>query len=195
MSFTWIGWPGISVPPQDEAYIAEKLKQDYSCEPVWLDDDVADAHYNGFSNSILWPLFHYHPGEMNFDEQHWLAYREANLSFAEKVREVVREGDMVWVQDYHLMLLPLMLRTLVEGSSMQGAQSQRELDHVRHGVDGTSFLQGSEHLAPPSSTSPFTAQQVGEGQGRGTADGTSRRGAIKIGFFLHTPFPSSEIYR
>ncbi|CAO1619105.1 unnamed protein product [Jaminaea pallidilutea] len=195
MSFTWIGWPGISVPPQDEAYIAEKLKQDYSCEPVWLDDDVADAHYNGFSNSILWPLFHYHPGEMNFDEQHWLAYREANLSFAEKVREVVREGDMVWVQDYHLMLLPLMLRTLVEGSSMQGAQSQRELDHVRHGVDGTSFLQGSEHLAPPSSTSPFTAQQVVEGQGRGTADGTSRRGAIKIGFFLHTPFPSSEIYR
>lgn len=101
MSFTWIGWPGISVPPQDEAYIAEKLKNDYSCEPVWLDDDVADAHYNGFSNSILWPLFHYHPGEMNFDEQHWLAYREANLSFAEKVREVVKEGDMVWVQVSH----------------------------------------------------------------------------------------------
>lgn len=98
MSFTWIGWPGISVPQQDEAYIADKLKKDYSCEPVWLDDDVADAHYNGFSNSILWPLFHYHPGEMNFDEHHWLAYREANLSFAEKVREVVRQGDMVWVQ-------------------------------------------------------------------------------------------------
>lgn len=98
MNFTWIGWPGLSVPPQDEAYIAEKLKTDYRCEPVWLDDDVADAHYNGFSNSILWPLFHYHPGEMSFDEQHWLAYREANLSFAEKVREVVNEGDMVWVQ-------------------------------------------------------------------------------------------------
>ncbi|CAO1627939.1 unnamed protein product [Parajaminaea phylloscopi] len=190
MSFTWIGWPGISVPPQDEAYIAEKLKRDYSCEPVWLDDDVADAHYNGVSNSILWPLFHYHPGEMNFNEEHWLAYREANLSFAEKVREVVKEGDMVWVQDYHLMLLPLMLRTLIEGPSLQGMQSQRELHHLRHGVDGTSFLQGSEDLAPPSAK---TGQPAAKG--KGTSDGVANRGAIKIGFFLHTPFPSSEIYR
>ncbi|PWN22882.1 Alpha,alpha-trehalose-phosphate synthase [Microstroma glucosiphilum] len=200
MHFTWIGWPGLSVPPQDEAYIAEKLKTDYSCEPVWLDDDVADAHYNGFSNSILWPLFHYHPGEMSFDEQHWLAYREANLSFAEKVREVVNEGDMVWVQDYHLMLLPLMLRTLIEGSSLQGPHSRRELEHVRHGVDGTSFLQGSEDLAPPPGDPRNKSHRGGaavdeKGSGKGTADGKSSRGAIKIGFFLHTPFPSSEIYR
>ena len=99
MSFTWIGWPGLSVPTkEDERYIEKKLKEEYSCTPVWISDEIADRHYNGFSNSILWPLFHYHPGEMNFSEVNWLAYREANLMFAEKVRSVVKEGDMVWVQ-------------------------------------------------------------------------------------------------
>jgi trehalose 6-phosphate synthase len=94
------------------------------------------------------------------------------------------------------MLLPLMLRTLIEGSSLQGAQSRRELEHVRHGVDGTSFLQGSEDLAPPAGDSRRGGAAVDEkGSGKGTADGKSSRGAIKIGFFLHTPFPSSEIYR
>ncbi|PWN43318.1 Alpha,alpha-trehalose-phosphate synthase [Ceraceosorus guamensis] len=233
MSFTWIGWPGLSVPTrEDELFIESKLEKEYSCRPVWLDPDVADAHYNGFSNSILWPLFHYHPGEMNFDEGNWLAYREANLRFAESVREIVRKGDMVWVQDYHLMLLPLMLRTLIEGSSAQGSVSQRELEHVRHGVDGSSHLAHSSGLAaPPGSEaaehsaaqvasghshrtsttatnlnvqSGTTAQAVaameeddedGDGKGRGTADGTTSRGSVKIGFFLHTPFPSSEIYR
>lgn len=98
------------------------------------------------------------------------------------------------------MLLPLMLRTLIEGSSLQGAQSRRELEHVRHGVDGTSFLQGSEDLAPPPTDSRNKVNRGGatvdeKGSGKGTADGKSSRGAIKIGFFLHTPFPSSEIYR
>ncbi|KAK0566624.1 Trehalose-6-P synthase/phosphatase complex synthase subunit [Tilletia horrida] len=227
MTFTWIGWPGISVPRSDQIYIERKLEQEYGCTPVWLDDELADRHYNGFSNQLLWPLFHYHPGEMNFDELNWLAYREANLKFAEKIRSVVRKGDMVWVQDYHLMLLPLMLRTLIEGSGKQGASSHRGLEHVRHGVDGTSHLEDAGSLAAPfsnpntssssrplphredtltSAASPETrasdfsetlsfTEDNGQGQGLGTSDGISSRGAIKIGFFLHTPFPSSEIYR
>lgn len=226
MNFTWIGWPGLSVPPKDEEYIEKRLREEYSCQPVWISDEIADRHYNGFSNSILWPLFHYHPGEMNFDETNWLAYREANLRFAEKIRSIVRQGDMVWVQDYHLMLLPLMLRTLIEGSEQQGATSQRELEHVRHGVDGTLQLQDDDLLAAPSAydslrgngriNTPPADDGEGEGddqgdyQGRdaalrsnssatgrglGTSDGSSGRGSIKIGFFLHTPFPSSEIYR
>ncbi|SPO36063.1 probable TPS1 - alpha,alpha-trehalose-phosphate synthase, 56 KD subunit [Pseudozyma flocculosa] len=232
MNFTWIGWPGLSVPEKDEAYIEKKLMDEYSCQPVWISDEIADRHYNGFSNSILWPLFHYHPGEMNFDETNWLAYREANLMFAEKVRSVVRQGDMVWVQDYHLMLLPLMLRTLIEGSSKQGATSHRELEHVRYGVDGTSQLDDQDKLAAPAAQRPMSppadddegndaddedappsssggragasgardaSQQQHHhqpaGRGLGTSDGSKGRGSIKIGFFLHTPFPSSEIYR
>lgn len=103
MDFTWIGWPGVDVPESEREAMSKRLMEEYSCLPVFVNDEVADRHYNGFSNSILWPLFHYHPGEMMFDETNWLAYREVNLLFAEAVRKEVKAGDIVWVQDYHLM--------------------------------------------------------------------------------------------
>lgn len=167
LSFTWIGWPGFFIPVKDRAHVDKRLKEEYSCQAVYLDDDVADRHYNGFSNSILWPLFHYHPGEMNFDEANWLAYRQANMQFAEAVMLQVKPGSMVWVQDYHLMLLPMMLRGLIDGPSKAGDLTKRELPKV------TEDLEESEVLPADTKGIP----------------------GIKIGFFLHTPFPSSEIYR
>lgn len=86
---------------KDRQQVEDHLLKEFNCYPVYLSDELADRHYNGFSNSILWPLFHYHPGEMNFDEDNWLAYREANMRFAEVVNGFVGKGDMVWVQDYH----------------------------------------------------------------------------------------------
>jgi hypothetical protein len=167
MSFTWIGWPGFYIPPKERHIVDKRLKEEYSCQAVYLDDDVADRHYNGFSNSILWPLFHYHPGEMNFDEENWLAYRIANMRFAEAVRQQVRENSMVWVQDYHLMLLPMLLRGLVTGPELTREFTSKELANITQGVESEDF--------------PL--------EGRETVRG------VKIGFFLHTPFPSSEIYR
>ncbi|KAF9918800.1 Trehalose-6-P synthase/phosphatase complex synthase subunit [Lobosporangium transversale] len=142
MKFTWIGWPGIDIPLEERALVQKELLEKHSCMPVFIDDEIADMHYNGFSNSILWPLFHYHPGEISFNEDDWGAYQQANQLFAKAINEIVRDGDLVWVQDYHLMLLPKLLReeTVVQGPS-----------------------------------------------------GRARN--IKIGFFLHTPFPSSEVYR
>lgn len=137
MSFTWIGWTGFYIPPKDRPIVDKRLMEEYSCQAVYLDDDVADRHYNGFSNSILWPLFHYHPGEITFDESAWAAYKEVNRLFARAVAKDVQDGDLIWVHDYHLMLLPEMLREEI---------------------------------------------------------GTTKKN-VKIGFFLHTPFPSSEIYR
>ncbi|KAK9366476.1 glycosyl transferase [Lipomyces kononenkoae] len=136
-TFTWFGWPGLEVPDDERALVVKRLRDEFSCVPVFLSDELADLHYNGFSNSILWPLFHYHPGEMNFDEIAWEAYREANRLFANAIADVVKDGDLVWVHDYHLMLLPAMLR-----------------------------------------------EEIGQTKSR-----------VKIGWFLHTPFPSSEIYR
>jgi hypothetical protein len=51
---------------------------------VFLDDALADAHYNGFSNGILWPLFHYVPLETHsvFDPKLWESYQAANVAFA-----------------------------------------------------------------------------------------------------------------
>ncbi|KAJ7650380.1 glycosyltransferase family 20 protein [Roridomyces roridus] len=168
LNFTWIGWPGFFIPLKDRPLVDKRLMEEYSCQAVYLDDDVADRHYNGFSNSILWPLFHYHPGEMNFDEENWLAYRQANLRFAEVVRKQMTPGAMVWVQDYHLMLLPMLLRGLLDGKDAGGETTQRELANIIEGVEGDDSMSAS-----PPETIP----------------------GVKIGFFLHTPFPSSEIYR
>ncbi|CAG5160132.1 uncharacterized protein ALTATR162_LOCUS5745 [Alternaria atra] len=136
-TFQWYGWPGLEVPEDETEGLNAQLKEKYNAVPVMLDDELADRHYNGFSNEIMWPLFHYHPGEITFDESAWDAYTEANRLFAKAVAKDVQDNDMVWVHDYHLMLMPAMLR--------------EELGNTKKNV--------------------------------------------KIGFFLHTPFPSSEIYR
>ncbi|KAF3490517.1 alpha,alpha-trehalose-phosphate synthase 1 [Arthroderma uncinatum] len=139
--FQWYGWPGLEVPFDEVDVFKKKLKEDYNAVPVFIDNELADRHYNGFSNgtsdSILWPLFHYHPGDITFDESAWEAYQEANRLFAQAIARDVKDGDLVWVHDYHLMLLPAMLR-----------------------------------------------EEIGDSKKN-----------VKIGFFLHTPFPSSEIYR
>lgn len=168
LSFTWIGWPGFFIPPKDRPLVDKRLKDEYSCQAVYLADDVADKHYNGFSNSILWPLFHYHPGEMNFDESNWLAYRQVNLKFAEAVRTQLRKDSMVWVQDYHLMLLPMCLRGIITGAPDPTADvnTQHEISDLKRDISNTDL---------PTPQDDFSN--------------------VKIGFFLHTPFPSSEIYR
>ena len=160
MSFTWIGWPGFFIPPKDRPIVDKRLMEEYSCQAVYLDDDVADKHYNGFSNSILWPLFHYHPGEMSFDEDNWQAYRQANYAFAEAIMKQLTPGSMVWVQDYHLMLLPMLLRALNDGVKPGNTEMERILEGIEN-----------EDNKP------------------------ARIPRVKVGFFLHTPFPSSEIYR
>jgi len=164
MSFTWIGWPGFFIPPKDRPILDKRLMEEYSCQAVYLDDEVADRHYNGFSNSILWPLFHYHPGEMNFDEENWLAYRQANMAFAQVIMQQLSPGSMVWVQDYHLMLLPMLLRVLNDGSPNAGSTTAAEIERILEGIE-------MDDISP------------------------TRVPNVKIGFFLHTPFPSSEIYR
>ncbi|KAG0210688.1 Trehalose-6-P synthase/phosphatase complex synthase subunit [Mortierella sp. GBA43] len=120
MKFTWIGWPGIDIPEGERALVQQELLEKHSCLPVFIDDEIADMHYNGFSNSILWPLFHYHPGEISFNEDDWGAYQQANSLFAKAITEIVRDGDLVWVQDYHLMLLPKLLRDEVSNSRQSG---------------------------------------------------------------------------
>jgi trehalose 6-phosphate synthase len=173
MQFTWIGWPGFYIPVRDRAVVDRRLMEEHSCMAVYLDDELADSHYNGFSNSILWPLFHYHPGEMNFDEQNWLAYRQANLYFAQAVRKLLRSGDMVWVQDYHLMLLPMFVRGLIPGADQYSRREvAKTLDGIPHVDDAESAIVEESYKQEEEEVSD-----------------------VKIGFFLHTPFPSSEIYR
>ncbi|HEY4491410.1 MAG TPA: bifunctional alpha,alpha-trehalose-phosphate synthase (UDP-forming)/trehalose-phosphatase, partial [Acidobacteriota bacterium] len=65
----------------------------------------------GFCNRTVWALFHFFPMYAIYDEEYWEQYRKVNESFSETVLEMVRPGDLVWIHDYHLMLLPRLLRT------------------------------------------------------------------------------------
>ena len=51
--------PGVDIPESERETVSKRLMDEYSCLPVYVSDEIADRHYNGFSNSILWPLFHY----------------------------------------------------------------------------------------------------------------------------------------
>lgn len=130
----WVGWPGINPGSQkSKAEIEDTLRSDYNCLPVFLSDSELKKYYYGFSNRTLWPLFHYFNTYCTYDPAEWDTYKHVNRLFCSRIMEVIKPGDMVWVHDYHLLLLPGMLR--------------REM---------------------PDTT---------------------------IGFFLHIPFPSMEIFR
>lgn len=130
----WIGWPGGAIENPDRQNEVERiLVEEHGCIPVFLTEAEVAGHYEGFSNSSIWPLLHYMPNFMRYDAAWWDHYRAVNQRFADKVLEIAEPGDLVWVHDYQLMLVPAML-----------------------------------HAAMPE---------------------------LKIGFFLHTPFPSFETFR
>lgn len=137
---TWIGWPGVHVETDSDKVALTEALVSQRYHPVFLDESLVELYYNGYCNSVLWQLFHYVslPLETRLDgtqtmKHQWNAYMQANVKFAEEVLKLYREGDIVWCHDYHLMLLPSLLKDRVPG--------------------------------------------------------------MKVGWFLHTPFPSSEIYR
>lgn len=107
----WIGWADepVGLGEADRAGMAEALAS-RGCAPVFLDAQEAEAYYEGLSNSTLWPLFHGFPQFARFEEAEWEAYRRVNERFCDAVAAEARPGDVLWVQDYHLMLLPRLLR-------------------------------------------------------------------------------------
>lgn len=131
----WIGWSGEASGETDEKRwkLLGRWAERERYYAVDLTPEVARGFYEGYANQTIWPLFHYFPMLLKFDPAHWRAYVEANRRFRDKVVEHLQPGDIVWIHDYQLMLLPQLLRE-----------------------------------ACP---------------------------AARIGFFLHTPFPSSAVFR
>src|SRR5436853_4993666 len=78
--------------------------------PVFLDADTMKKFYQGFCNSSIWPLFHYFPTYAKFKEEDWAQYVKVNEFFRDSIIKVYQPNDTVWVHDYHLMLLPRLLR-------------------------------------------------------------------------------------
>lgn len=107
--FRWFGWPGLEVKDQKDRESVAKSLAEYKAVPIFLDADLAHEHYNAFSNSILWPNLHYQSGVV-FDDHPWQAYKRVNECFADAIAEAATNGCLIWVHDYHLMLLPQFLR-------------------------------------------------------------------------------------
>ena len=108
----WIGWPGPAPrnpDPQREALV-EEWRTKHGFLPVDLPADVARRFYEGHANQTIWPLFHSFPTRFEYDPDSWSAYVAANRRFRDAVLEVMRPGDLVWIHDYHLMILPRLIR-------------------------------------------------------------------------------------
>jgi trehalose 6-phosphate synthase len=105
----WFGVPGVKVRDEEEKKrVGDKLKET-NATAVFVEDTLAYEHYDVFSNSILWPILHYQ-FEVDFDENAWQSYQRVNEIFADTIAAEVKDGNLVWIHDYHLMLVPKMLR-------------------------------------------------------------------------------------
>lgn len=106
----WVGWPGNTVPDRLKDQVRSwALTECHAC-PVFLSETEMEQFYFGFCNSTIWPLFHYFPSHVVYEESYWQNYRHVNELFCDALVEFVQPGDVIWVQDYHLMLLPRLLR-------------------------------------------------------------------------------------
>src|SRR5687767_9828881 len=108
----WIGWPGEGprIPdPERDALMAD-WREEFGYVIVDLPPAVARKFYEGYANQTLWPLFHQFTTWFDYEAEGWAAYVAANRRFRDVVLEHYRPGDRVWVHDYHLMLLPRMVR-------------------------------------------------------------------------------------
>jgi len=104
----WIGWSGTHDKESPE--VLKLLREDHSCIAVNLAADLGEKFYEGYANQALWPLFHNFTSKLHFDADSWEAYIAANHLFCDAVAAEFRPGDRIWVHDYHLMLLPNLLR-------------------------------------------------------------------------------------
>ncbi|HOA74209.1 MAG TPA: bifunctional alpha,alpha-trehalose-phosphate synthase (UDP-forming)/trehalose-phosphatase [Phycisphaerae bacterium] len=130
----WFGWPGdmSKLTAVQRADVERKLAE-LRTVPLQLSEQEYHRYYEGFSNSVFWPLCHYQIDKVSIDSKDFDAYHQVNERVADLLASAYEPGDVVWVHDYHLMLVPHMLRDQIPDA--------------------------------------------------------------KIGFFLHIPWPSSEVFR
>jgi trehalose 6-phosphate synthase/phosphatase len=116
----WVGWPGEAPVERDESYeaVLRRWLGDHHCAAVDLPTDILRGFYDGYANQTLWPLFHQFSSRLEFDPSHWDAYVRANALFRDAVLEHLQPGDVVWIHDYHLMLLPQLLREAVPNTKI-----------------------------------------------------------------------------
>ena len=102
---TWVGWTGVA-DDDPEPFVQD----DVQLHPVLVTGDEVEDYYEGFSNDTLWPLYHDALRDSTYNARHWDAYQTVNQRFADTLAEVAPDGAIVWIHDYHLQLVPELLR-------------------------------------------------------------------------------------
>ncbi|ETZ19567.1 bifunctional alpha,alpha-trehalose-phosphate synthase (UDP-forming)/trehalose-phosphatase [Pedobacter sp. V48] len=103
----WTGVPGVGSEIWDTTDLGQT---GYQYLPVFPSEEEYEQYYNGFSNSLLWPLFHYFPSFAEYEPAFFDAYITVNKAFCRTLSAVIKPGDVVWIHDYHLLPLAGMLR-------------------------------------------------------------------------------------
>ncbi len=107
----WIGSAGTERDPRIHEELANLSREHhYRYEPIALTPEEHAKFYEGFSNEIIWPLFHDLQSRCNFDPSYWEFYLSVNARFAESVQKVLKKSSLVWINDYQLMQVALALR-------------------------------------------------------------------------------------
>ena len=78
--------------------------------PIFVESKIYNRYYNGFCNATIWPLFHYFPSLVEFDEDTFRSYEEVNHLFAKTLLSILEPDDILWIHDYQLMQLPGLIR-------------------------------------------------------------------------------------
>ncbi len=110
----WVGWSG--TPTAADAAPDEHTRpftiDGLDLVPVPLDQDQLTGYYETISNGALWPLYHDAIRPSLYDDEAWDVYRGVNRAFADRIAAAAAPGALVWVHDYHLQLVPAMLRAM-----------------------------------------------------------------------------------
>ena len=105
----WFGWSG-KMAADGTAAVGVTQRDNVEFATFDLPRHDFDLYYAGFCNGTLWPLFHYFVDGLSYSPAQFDAYVRVNRLFAERLAPLLRDDDMVWVHDYHLMHLARELR-------------------------------------------------------------------------------------
>ncbi|KAI9700547.1 MAG: hypothetical protein M1820_006701 [Bogoriella megaspora] len=109
-----LGFPTDTLLDGRKDEISEKLENEYDALAVYASDTDLDGHYAHYCKTILWPVFHYqipdHPKSKAYEDHSWVYYVNVNRAFADKICKSYKRGDTIWIHDYHLLLVPAMIR-------------------------------------------------------------------------------------
>src|SRR5208282_1786408 len=106
----WFGWSGkVTDQPASEPRTLEVNKVTYV--QIELSNNDIQEYYNGLANSVLWPILHYRVDLQEYSRADASGYMRVNRMFADRLSALLNEDDVIWVHDYHLMLLGRELRS------------------------------------------------------------------------------------